>query len=260
MKKYLLLIGLFAILTFNSAHAQGYYYEDDSDYVEQPRRVRRINYQQPEYREVEYVREESPHYRKISSKDTVREPQSEYRQSGYYNQQQTERIRPYVGLDFGRSTTKFKEKAFSHIMEKDYFQGSAVLGAKFNSNFGAEVFYQQSSTETKNIIYDEKVETDYSAIGIDFIGYMPTSQEFELLASLGMAQYNFHVTDKVENRYVKEWEKDSFNTTGFRFGLGAQFNLSEYVALRGMIRYVKLNDTDIIKNLTEISLGLRWMF
>ena len=68
------------------------------------------------------------------------------------------------------------------------------------------------------------------------------------------------VKDEYEDAMYEYWEKDSQNTTGIRIGLGAQYNVTDNVALRAMARYVKLSDDDVIKNMVEMSLGLRYMF
>ena len=247
MKKYLLLTGLFAVLTFNSAQAQSYYYENSGYYDDQP----------VQYIEVEPIKKES-HYHRITNAEAKHyEEKQAYKNEGIYTQNS---IHPYVGLDAGVSHIKFKNKDLKKFMKSNYKSGTMIAGVKLNNRFGFEGFYQQSMVETKSILSNYKVKSDFSAIGLDFITYTPISQETEILFALGMAQYNFHETEKIDTAIYEEWEKDSFNTTGFRLGLGLQYYMSEYVALRGMVRYIKFCDTDIIKDMTEISLGLRFIF
>ena len=290
MKKYLLLIGLFAILTFNSAHAQGYYYEDDSDYVEQPRRVRRINYQQPEYKEVEYVREQAPHYRKISSKNVVYKPQSEYRQATYYTRPKVNKVRPYIGLDVSTQKMKFgndenmtyKDGYYNEnneliLTEEDTFKDknkawSFVMGAKLGQYISGELFYQQSGEQDKKFSdigpdYEDFVKStwSYKAYGVDIIGHLPVVQEFELLAALGLGQYEFEgkICETWHDNYHgygSETLKKDADSLGIRLGIGAQYYITENIALRGMLRYIKMTEDDYVKHLTEFSLGMRYMF
>lgn len=255
MKKYLLLAGVFTLFTF-AAQADGWYeereysrpYQNDGYYEEAPR----------------YIEREAPRYRQISPSEARRYRERQYTRSSsantYTTSEDTNRIRPYIGVDVAMSSMDLEDNDYgdySEYIEDSYNSISLVVGAKFNRHVGVEAFIQQSSEEDKD--YGEgKTTNQYNAIGVDLIGYMPVSHELELLASLGMAQYNFNVKEEYED--YEYWEKDSLNTLGIRLGIGAQFYMTDNVALRGMARYVQFSDDDIIKNMVEFSLGLRYMF
>lgn len=95
-------------------------------------------------------------------------------------------------------------------------------------------------------------------------GYIPVSRDFELLGALGIGQYDFTGSDKYQANvgylYIGGEDKGAFDSLGIRIGVGAQYNITDHFALRAMARYVILNDDDYVKNLTEFSLGLRYMF
>lgn len=256
MKKYLLLAGVFTLFT-SAAQADGWYeereysrpYQNDGYYEEAPR----------------YIEREAPRYRQISPSEARRYRERQYTRSSYdnsYTRESVNQIRPYIGVDVAMSSMDLEDNDYgdySEYIEDSYNSISLVVGAKFNRHVGVEAFIQQSSEEDKD--YGEgKTTNQYNAIGVDLIGYMPVNQELELLASLGFAQYNFHVTDEYEDSYYEYKEKDSLNTLGIRLGIGAQFYMTDNVALRGMARYVQFSDDDIIKNMVEFSLGLRYMF
>lgn len=249
MRKLLLLAGIFTVLAYN---AQARYYEDDGYYYEeQPR------YEQREVRyrnEPRYTRQ-SPQYRRIS-----REEERSYNERRYIENNQNT-IRPYIGLDVATTSMKFEDDDYKDYLSDSHNAYSLNAGVKFNQNFGVEAFIQQSGEETKTDDYwGDKTKTQFNAIGLDVIGYLPVSQELELLASLGMAQYNFSAKEEYDWGDYIEWEKSTLNTIGYRAGIGAQFNINEHLALRAMARYIKFSDDDIIKNMTEFSLGLRYMF
>ena len=284
MNKHLLLTGLLAVLTLNNAFAQGYYdEEDDYYYEERPRYTRRSNYQQPRYRDIEYVREEAPRYRRVSSREAVRYREPTYHQAEYYGEPRVNKIRPYIGLDVASQKMKFGEKDYWMKEDgEDYYKDkttsiSGVIGARINRNFGIEAYYQQSSEEDKNnnqyiitdrYIVDEKSEMSYKSYGVDLIGYIPLSYEFELLAALGIGQYDFETKFIYTNTVYgygnplvyDEKENKDFDSLGIRLGIGVQCNVTDNIALRAMARYIKMNDDDYVKNLTELSLGLRYMF
>lgn len=255
MKKYLLLAGVFTLFT-SAAQADGWYgereysrpYQNDGYYEEAPR----------------YIEREAPRYRQISPSEARRYRERQYTRSSsantYTTSEDTNQIRPYIGVDVAMSSMDLEDNDYgdySEYMEDSHNSLSLVVGAKFNRHVGVEAFIQQSSEEDKD--YGEgKTTNQYNAIGVDLIGYMPVSHELELLASLGMAQYNFNVKEEYED--YEYWEKDSLNTLGIRLGIGAQFYMTDNVALRGMARYVQFSDDDIIKNMVEFSLGLRYMF
>lgn len=46
----------------------------------------------------------------------------------------------------------------------------------------------------------------------------------------------------------------------YRLGLGAQFGITDNLAFRFMAHYIKMNEDYAVKNMTELSLGLRYMF
>ena len=265
MKKYLLLAGVFTLFT-SAAQADGWYgereysrptYQEQGYYREEPRYVRQ---NQGDYRPA------APRYRQISPAEARNYRERQYTRSSsantYTTSEDTNQIRPYIGVDVAMSSMDLEDNDYgdySEYMEDSHNSLSLVVGAKFNRHVGVEAFIQQSSEEDKD--YGEgKTTNQYNAIGVDLIEYMPVSHELELLASLGMAQYNFNVKEEYEDAYYESWEKDSLNTLGIRLGIGAQFYMTDNVALRGMARYVQFSDDDIIKNMVEFSLGLRYMF
>ena len=220
----------------------------------------------------------SPRYKRIRNRGGASYQRENYRQSNYYNQyEEPNRIRPYIGLDV--ATTKMDFGSDDWMVDNynggyEYFDNknealSFVVGAKINKNFGIEAFYQKSEENEKKTIWDagnaEVIEEDklsYTAMGVDAIAYMPISQELELLASLGLGQYDFESSyeDSIIGYGSVGGEKKDFDSLGIRLGIGAQYNFNEHFALRAMARYIKMNDDEYIRSLTEFSLGLRYMF
>lgn len=302
MRKFLLLAGIFTVLACNTAKAERYYEKDGYYYKEQPRYVRRVEYvedrdyqrEQPRYRNrVEYVddgeyQNPQPRYQKVKRSEVreVREPQ--YRQREYVEYEESNKIRPYIGLDVVKSSLggvdleyAYQREDYDGYFEDSFTAISGVVGAKINKNFGIEAFYQKSSEEDKDtnrrgyddrndiaVGSDETSTISYTSYGLDAIGYLPVNHDFELLASLGLAQYNFETsaiayataTDGVNIVTGTFTNKQDFDSLGIRFGVGLQYNINDNISIRGMYRYVKLNDDEYLRSLTELSLGLRYMF
>ncbi|MCM1323173.1 MAG: hypothetical protein NC218_03220, partial [Acetobacter sp.] len=106
--------------------------------------------------------------------------------------------------------------------------------------------------------------------GADLLGYIPINQEIELLTSIGLAQYDFKTSTKTTTKENIEGKADEFyysysknakdfNTNALRIGLGAQYNIENKFAIRTMAHYIKMEDTNYIKNMIELSLGIRYM-
>ncbi|MCM1323059.1 MAG: porin family protein [Acetobacter sp.] len=274
MRKLLMLAGIFTVLAYN---AQARYYEENGYYYEeQPRYEQR----QVRYREEPKYTRQSPQYRRIT-----REEERNYNERRYMSDN-SNTIRPYIGLDVATTSMKFGTDQWVRDYDGNtgYFEDgnkaiSGVLGVKINKYFGVEAFYQQSGEEKhRDNTFFESTEYDgdedydtttisYKAFGVDLLGYIPVTQDIEIITSLGLAQYDFDTNLNMSalNSDTGEREKylsesKSFDSLGFRIGLGAQYSINEHFALRAMARYVKMDDDEYVKSLTEFSLGLRYMF
>lgn len=129
-----------------------------------------------------------------------------------------------------------------------------------------EVFYQQSGEEDKThatadvLGADFNVSSKFKAYGIDAIGYLPLTGKLEGLGSIGFAKYDFEA-DFGAVGYGDVLSSDEDNL-GVRFGLGLQYNINDNVAINGMARYIKLDDSDedAVEDITEFSIGARYSF
>jgi len=178
-------------------------------------------------------------------------------------------FKPYVGIDYTYSKLKYDniKGTFNGMLVlynsdnmKDTNNSlSLIAGAKFHPNFGAEIFYQKSDKQDKST-YDyewdmgAKFSTKFTAYGLDAIGYLPVAQNVELLGAAGLAKYE--VKGKISGDILGSGNEDGL---GYRLGVGAQYNFNDHIAARAMARYV-LMDHDWLKNMAEVSLGIRYTF
>ena len=199
----------------------------------------------------------------------------------------------YLGFDYNIGKTSagsrdltFDDTIFAHSVINvkpgevldDQDSLSFVVGARISKYWGLEAFYQQSyddnnvthvdNTTLNNINYHlmNEYTTSFKAYGLDVIGYIPFSPYFDMVASLGLAQYKFEnkatfASYLVDGTQLVDVVSRNFNENkvGWRAGIGAQLNVADGVALRAMYRYVYV-DGDVIDNLSEFSLGLRFLF
>ena len=132
-----------------------------------------------------------------------------------------------------------------------------AAGLRIGRNWGVEVFYQTSNTAKKTADDEWRTEGDYTAYGVDALGFLPLNDQLELVAAAGVGKYEFDVKLKYSDG-IHEFSGSDDNV-GYRFGAGAQYNITGHWALRGMVRYVVL-DSEYIDDMLEFSLGMRYTF
>ncbi|CCZ29704.1 unknown [Proteobacteria bacterium CAG:495] len=158
---------------------------------------------------------------------------------------------------------------------------SFVLGARVSKYWGLEAFYEKTyedktltsidnhtlntGSSTGEYLMNE-FTTKYSAYGLDLVGYIPVSAYFDFVGSVGVAKYDFETSANfavydVTGIRLKEVVSKKFDDSnvGWRAAIGAQVNIAEGVALRGMYRYVSIGG-DIVDDMSEVSLGVRFLF
>lgn len=94
---------------------------------------------------------------------------------------------------------------------------------------------------------------------------MPTSiDRLTVFGAIGLAQYKFKetliMTELLSGQSLSE--KGSEKNTGYRFGVGAEFRLTDNWSLNVAGRYVKLNNgsDDVVDDLSEVSFGVKYTF
>lgn len=247
MKKLTLLTGIFITSYTTLAHAQLYDYASEQAYG------RRVEHGAAYRQDGGAVR-----YRSAGEGRYVRIPPAQ-REDRRYSRvaQPVNTLRPYLGVDAGTTDIGYsgsQEKYF--LKDRAMFVGGAA-GLRIGSNWGVEVFYQTSNTAKKTADDEWRTEGDYTAYGVDALGFLPLNDQLELVAAAGVGKYEFDVKLKYSDG-IHEFSGSDDNV-GYRFGTGAQYNLTNHWALRGMVRYVVL-DSEYIDDMLEFSLGMRYTF
>ena len=168
-------------------------------------------------------------------------------------------FRPYAGAQYNfnhNGVVPATEEGGQHLTSNvDTNSYSVFVGTDYNRFFGTEVFYQNSNKWHKKF-GDIKVKSDFAAYGLDAYGYLPLGCDrvFSLLGTAGIANYDF--TTKVSHTDVKSED----NGLGYRLGLGAQYNITNHFAVRGIARYIWTDKLDGMDHMMEYSLGARYTF
>ena len=163
-------------------------------------------------------------------------------------------MKPYVGLDYVYSMVDTSD--LDEAIEEDLNAYAISAGVRMHKNFGVEAFFQQTEEGEKKH-GDLKVKDKYHAYGIDMIGYMPLGcdEKIELLGSLGLGYYDA----EVKGEYADLRGKLSDDGWGWRLGAGAQYNFTENMAGRVMVRYADV-DVEQIDNIVDLTAGVRYSF
>lgn len=162
--------------------------------------------------------------------------------------------RPYIGLDYVNSSADIDGNDF-----EDNLNAVAVsVGVRMHKNFGFEAFYQQSEEGEKSVPYGNisvKTLDEYKAYGVDFMGYLPLTNNLEALMSLGVAYYDAESYIKLQGTKIG----DDDNGIGYRAGIGFQYNFDKNWSARIMGRYVDV-DIEGLDHFFDITAGVRYHF
>ena len=183
-------------------------------------------------------------------------------------------VKPFAGLSINYS--EFDGDDAGMDMVEDKLSSFTVnAGVHINRFFAIEAFYQKSTNEDKtNTGYqliatgnpaNVKTKVKFDAFGIDFKGFLPTSvNQMDVFASIGLGEYKFKETLIVSDLVTGNTLSDKLheNNLGFRFGVGAQYRINNHWSLDLTGRYVKIDDgaEDVVEDMTEVSLGVKYSF
>lgn len=161
---------------------------------------------------------------------------------------------PYVGINYNYTD------ANAHRQSPYYNSASINLGTSYNKYFGTELFYQYSDSYKKsNKTTGEKRSSDFQAYGLDLMGYLPLGcdQVFSLIGTVGIGEYKF---EKKNGYMTIGSHKHNDSGYGYRAGLGAQYDLDENWTIRGIARYVGLDQVKDFDHMMEYSAGIKYNF
>lgn len=153
-----------------------------------------------------------------------------------------------LGADFINSDVKYNKNDDPNEIKDDFKSVSPVIGLSAYG-IGLEAFILNSGK-----IEENSAEAKLKAYGIAVTGEANLSDNFSFIASLGLAEYKFNV----KKNNVK-FDEDA---NGPRIGVGLQYYLTRYLAIRGMYHYTILNsgENDTYDAISEFTAGLRLIF
>ena len=235
MKKQLILSGVLALISFG-ANAQ---------YYHQGRYYNQNNYAQPKYLQPQRY--------------TAQPIYTETPQSEYY-------LRPYLGISYAYSMADFDDEITifedeNYKIFDDHLQSlSFSAGLKFHPNFAIELSYQKSNKAKGSSNYSYigtgvtdnanfKTEANLQTFAVDLVASTPISDSCMLLGSAGVGYYKLKYSGTYSDVYSSSsgtsYETDkaseSDSKVGFRVGVGAEYFMTNNLALRGLARLNLIN-------------------
>ena len=285
MKKLFLLASILTISTYQLAHAQNY-----NNYEQ-------VEHNAPQYITVEgerYVRVPTPRpQQKYYQYQRPAQPQNTPQ---YVLTEQPSSVKTllsaaprfYIGADYSVNETKISsyQEIAELLLDDKNSAYDGVIGLKFNPYVSLEAFYQNSNdaekhnhflSGTEGMDFDDlpyKAISDvdfytalsYKAYGADLLFTIPLYQKIDLLFGLGYAQYDFDLdttvqihNNTVDTTVIRHYS-DSHSTGAIRYNAGLQFEVYKDLYLRATARYVKFQKKSVLKDMKELSLGLRYVF
>lgn len=153
----------------------------------------------------------------------------------------------YVISDVKSSTPKNRKQAYTPPKD-DFKSFSPVIGLTAYG-IGLEAYILNSDTVKK-----DSLEAKIRAYGFDVFGEANLSDNFSVIASLGLTKYTF-IVKKDNVKYENDCD-------GPRVGIGLQYYLTRNISIIGMYHYTLLNsgDNDLYDAVSEVSAGLRFIF
>lgn len=155
----------------------------------------------------------------------------------------------YNNIKKKTSLNKNEDDDSDFVKIKDDFKSiSPVIG------IGAYGISLEAYILNSEEIEEDSIKAKIRAYGVDVIGEASLSDNFSVVASLGLVQYTFK---REENNIEREEE-----SSGPRVGIGLQYYLTRNIAIRGMYHYTHLNsgEADHYKAVSEFLAGIRLIF
>jgi len=173
-------------------------------------------------------------------------------------------VSPYVGADYNYSSLNFGRE--SEDFYADNFNSLGVVaGVKLLSFLSVEGFYQQSENKD-NTVRNHFVEGDefstklkLKSYGVDLVGDVLNLGIVEILSSVGYGLCDADVTNTENPRGAGGRRSFNEEGNGLRLGIGGQINPLPSLGIRAMFRYT-VTDMDAVKNMKEVTVGVRYYF
>lgn len=164
-------------------------------------------------------------------------------------------IKPYVGAEYQFTHIDYKD-GNEDLAPQNFNAANGHIGARVHKNLGFEAGYTQSATATKDNVLGSglDVKMHFQAVNLDALGYLPIGDgKTELIGTAGAVYTKLHSS-------VTGFGSSSDHETKPRFGLGAQYWISDNFNVRGIARYQIVDFDDTAKGAVTGNIGINYQF
>lgn len=180
--------------------------------------------------------------------------------TGVVNARSYDKVSFNLGGELSINKPSFSKTIGSDLkkaLDKNKAGANVFVGARFNQYFGAELGYgfiaKTKGNATDSDGNNASVTNKATNIYVDALGYLPVATKVDLIGAVGvgrLANKGTIYSSKAESKY---------NKVGARVGVGAQYNVTDNVAARAMVRYQQGNK-DFQKANTSLAIGAAYTF
>lgn len=143
-----------------------------------------------------------------------------------------------------------------------------MVGTRFCENIGLELgatgFSKTKLKFNERAFKDSQIKTKTHNIYGDVMGYLPVSEQIDLIGSVGVGRLTSKIKGNIDEQNRRgtllAHEKVSMKSSkaGARVGLGVGYNIDKNLSARLMVRNQKGNK--FVKSVTSASVGLIYSF
>lgn len=173
---------------------------------------------------------------------------------------QNNNFKPYIGINAGANITSY---TIETDMDENYYSATINAGARIGNNFGIGFFFTHSGDNNLELASGLETinhEVYYMGYGFDIYGYYKITPDFDFFTTFGVANYNFYDEYDYINVFETASDKISENQVSTRFGIGLMYTFpGDKVSAIFQYQYIPLN-MEIIRNMNEFSIGMRYTF
>lgn len=169
-------------------------------------------------------------------------------------------FRPYIGINAGYNVANY---TIPENLDKNYISATINAGARIGNNFGVELFFSHTSTNTLDYIYSYYTvnhELYLQSFGFNIYGYYGITKEFDFFTTFGVA--NYHIENQFDyfDGFSNSEEKMTFNNVSTQLGIGLMYTFpGDNISILTQYQYMPINTT-FINNMSEFSIGIRYSF
>ncbi len=158
------------------------------------------------------------------------------------------------------SLNKSLNQDVAKALDKNKAGANIFAGVRFNQYFGAELGYGFIAKTKGNVKESDgtnvSVTNKATNIYVDAIGYLPVATKVDLIGAVGVGRFSNKGTSSADG----VTQSGKTNKVGPRVGVGAQYNFTDNVSARAMVRYQKAGSKNFQKANTSLAVGAAYTF